>query len=32
LPLNAARRPSYVIDHIEALKESGADDSSNMQW
>jgi hypothetical protein len=24
--------PGYVIDHIQALKHGGADQSSNMQW
>ncbi len=24
--------PGYVIDHAKALKHSGADDPSNMQW
>ena len=24
--------PGWVVDHVQALKHGGADDSSNMQW
>src|SRR4051794_3406677 len=24
--------PGWVVDHVQALKRGGADDSSNMQW
>jgi len=34
-PINGAtsgKCPGYVIDHVQALAEGGADDPSNMQW
>jgi hypothetical protein len=32
LPVATGRCPGYVIDHVQPLKEGGADEPRNMRW